>query len=198
MPNPSLTRDPILCTMAESLNEFFSEDNLVDSDLRDEAALIHTFLAGNITAQNAAQRLSQSLQSRDAPSQNGQYDLSEILESIIISVAEQLPGTHDSLVALLGTIKQQREISNFESGLAFALNERWLRYGDPDQSLNVRDEIRNEWARLNRFAALMYQANLQDLSSFAVQTLCMALRQGGWRVNWDGQSKSMLDSAGSH
>jgi hypothetical protein len=179
--------------MAESLNEFFSEDVLTDSDVRDEAVVIHGYLAGNITVQSVAQRLFQSLQVRNAPSRNGQYDLSEILESVIVSVAEQLPETHDQLVALLGALKRQSETSNFESDLAFALNERWLRYGDPGQSLNVRDEVRNEWTNLNHFAALVYKANLQDLSSFAVQTLWMALRRRGWRVNWDGQSKSILD-----
>jgi len=176
--------------MAESLNEFFSEDVLTDSDVRDEAALIHDYLAGNITVQSVAQRLVQSLQARNAPSQNGHYDLSEILESVIVSVAEQLPETHDALVTLLGTLKQQSETSNFESGLAFALNERWLRYGDPSQSLGVRDEVRNEWTNLNHFVALMYKANVQDLSSFAVQTLWMAFRRRGWRVNWDGQNTS--------
>jgi hypothetical protein len=180
--------------MAESLDEFFSEDVLTESDVRDEAVLIHDYLAGNVTVQTVAQRLVQSLQARNAPLRDGHYDLSEILESVIVSVAEQLPETHNALVTLLGTLKQQRETSNFDTELAFALNERWLRYGDPDQSLNVRDEVRNEWTNLNHFAALIYKANLQDLSSFAVQTLWMALRRRGWRVNWDGQSKSMLDS----
>lgn len=181
--------------MAESLQEFFSEDFLIDSDVRDEAALIHSYLTSNITVQTVAHRLVRSLQARNAPSQNGQYKLSEMLETVIVSMAEQLSETHDALVTLLDTLKQQSETSNFESDLAFALNERWLRYGDPDQSLNVRDDVRNEWANLNHFAALMHKADLQDLSSFAVQTLWMALRRRGWRVNWDGQSKSLFDSS---
>jgi hypothetical protein len=179
--------------MAESLDEFFSEDNLIDSSVRDEAALIHYYLAGSITVQIASQRLVQSLQARNVPLQNGQYDLSEIVENVIVSVAEQLPETHAALVVLLSTLKQQTETSNFECELAFALNERWLRYGDPDQSLILRDEFRNEWTNLNHFAALVYKANLQDLSSFAVKTLWMALRRGGWRVNYDGRSKSLFD-----
>ena len=180
--------------MAESIDEFFSEDFLTDSDIRDEAALIHDYLAGNVNVQIVAQRLIQSLQARNAPSRNGQYYLSEILDNVILSVAEQLPETHGALVTLLVTLKQHNETSKFDSYLAFALNERWLRYGDPDQSLSLREEIRNEWNNLNHFAALMYKANLQDLSSFAVQTLWMALRRRGWRVNWDGQSRSALNA----
>ena len=154
--------------MAESLDEFFSEVMSNDPDICSEAAIIHEYLGGNINAQITAQRFIQSLQSRHAPLKDGHYDFSEIVERVIVSVAEQLPETHHALVTLLSTLRQQRDLSDLKSEMVFALNERCLRYEDPDPSLNMRDEVRNEWTNINHFAALIYEANLQDLSSFAV------------------------------
>jgi len=178
--------------MAESIDEFFSDDVLTESEIKSEAALIHDYLAGTTPLREVTSGLVERLQAR-TPSTNGQYDLSEIMESVVVSVAEQLPETHNALISLLAALKQQKETSNFNVGLSYALNERWLRYGDPDQSLSVRDEVRDSWTNLNRFAALIYQAKVQDLSNFAIKTLEMALKRGGWRVNWDGsQSKPAL------
>ena len=183
--------------MAESLDEFFSVVIITNSDIRNETALIHEYLDGNINAQTTAQRLIQSLQNQNAPSKNGHYECFELVENVIVGVAEQLPETHGALIALLGTLRQQSDLSDLKSEIVFALNERWLRYGDPDPSLNIRDEMRNEWIKLNHFAALMHERNLQDLSSFAVQTLWMAFRRGRWRVNWDGQIRSNITWLGS-
>jgi len=180
--------------MAESLDEFFSDGILIKSDIKSEAALICKYLTGATPLHAVAPGLVERLEAR-SPSTNGQYDLSEIIESVVVSVAEQLPNTHNALVSLLAALKQQQETSNFEASLSFALNERWLRYGDPDQSLSIRDETRDCWTNLNHFAALIYQARVQDLSNFAIKTLEMTLKRGGWRVNWDGpESKSIMIS----
>ncbi|KAG6853254.1 hypothetical protein C0991_005712 [Blastosporella zonata] len=148
--------------MAESLNEFFSDDALADSDVGNEAALIHDYLAGNITVYTTVQRLAQSLQTPSNPSQL-EYTLADILDSVVVRVAEELSETHDTLVTLLCTLKPQIETSIFKSSLGFALNERWLRYGDPDPSSSHRDELRAIWTNLNNFAALMHKAEVQDL-----------------------------------
>lgn len=175
--------------MAETLVEFFSEDDITGSDIHEEAALIHEYLSGKLTVDAAASKLLLIFKNKAGSVKIGQYDVSELIETIIVSVAEQLPETHEQLVTLLGALKEQKETSNFELPLASSLNERWLRYGDPDQSSSLRDEVRNEWTNLNRFAALVYEAEIQDLSAFGIKTLGMTLKREGWRVNWEGSSK---------
>jgi hypothetical protein len=176
-------------TMAESLDEFFAESSFVNSPINNEATLIHQYLSGTLNLQSTIQRIVQSLQARAAPSADSQYDLDELIEGVIVSLAEELPEIHDQLVTFLGALKQQSETSNIEASLAYSLNERGLRYGDPAQSLSSRDDVRDEWTNLNHFAALIYKAGVQDFSDFGVQTLEYALKTHGWRVNWDGQSK---------
>jgi hypothetical protein len=179
--------------MVETTEEFFSD--FKGAKVQNEAVVIHEYLAGTITVQTATQRIVESLKARDAPKRDGQYDTSEIIESVIVAAAQKFPDTHAPLVTLLGALKQQSETSNsldFDKSLSYALDEVRLRYGDPDPNEEWRDDVRNEWTSLNHFAALIYQAKLQDLSYFAVETLWMALRREGWRVNWESQSKSIL------
>jgi hypothetical protein len=180
--------------MAETLDEFFSDEIVTDSGVHEEAALIHDYLAGGLTVETVVQRLDQSLRARDAPLRNGRYDLSEILEVAVVSVAEVLSETHNALVTLLGLLRLLSDQRDFESGLRYSLEERSLRYADPDPSLSSRDEARQSWTNLNHFAALVYKAGLQDLSALGIKTFSMSLKRGGWVVGWPGQSKSILDT----
>lgn len=180
--------------MYESLDEFFSDEIVTDSGVHDEASLIHDYLAGKLTVEAVVQRLEQSLRARDALLRNGHYDLSEVLEVAVVSVAESLQETHDALVTLLGPLKQLSDRNEFESDLRYSLEERSLRYSDPDSSLSSRDEARQSWINLNHFTALVYKAGLQDLSALGIKTLSMSLKRGGWPVNWPGESKSFLDN----
>lgn len=178
--------------MAESLDEFFSEDSLDQSQIKEEAALIHNYLTGILPLDEVIIGLIVRLQAQENIAGQGQYDISSILEDVIVGVAELLPETHDALVTLLEKLKQQEEISSFEASLLFILNERWLRYGDPDPNLSIREDVRDSWTNLNHFAALIHQSKIQDFSSLAIKTLEMTLKRGGWRVNWDGHySKSL-------
>ncbi|KAG6907479.1 hypothetical protein DXG01_008769 [Tephrocybe rancida] len=169
--------------MAEPLDDFFSEDWLANSEFRDEAIVIHDYLARNMTVQTAAQHLAQSLQT---PSRNAQWhsDIAAILDNVIVCLAEELPETHDALVSLLGAVKPQSDTKHFESGLGYSLGERAL-YVDPDIRLAHRQEHREIWFNLNHFAALVYKENVQDLSYFGCGTLWKAFKRGGWHVGWD-------------
>ncbi|KAG6907481.1 hypothetical protein DXG01_008771 [Tephrocybe rancida] len=170
--------------MSESLDDFFDEEWLNGSQLRDETVLIRDYLAGDMTAQTAAQRIAQSLQSRKTPLHDGQYDLSELLNNTIVFAVEELPEYHDALVTLLGEMKPQSDTRQFESGLGHALGERWL-YVDPDIRLADRQDYHEAWFNLNHFAALVYKADVQDLSDFGFRTLWLALKRGRWHVGWD-------------
>lgn len=197
--------------MAEAVDEFFNHSGTRDSDLRIIAGLVQTYLNENTTgATNIPQALVSEFSAPDAPKR------SEFIDCIIVPLAEQLPATHERLVALLSDLKdlsitmQRQSQSNINTeeeestitssggdgdgdlktvGLSvlYELQERSLRYGDPDPIITLRDFYIDEWADLNRFAALVYKAGLEDLSAWGLQTIGFAIRRGGWRVNWHGR-----------
>ncbi|KAG6827738.1 hypothetical protein H0H92_010616, partial [Tricholoma furcatifolium] len=112
-----------------------------------------------------------------------QSDLSDLLETVVGDIAAHFPDVHVPLVALLNALKPQSE--RFELDLVYVLEERWFEYGDPDFSCSLQQDARDEWTNINRFAALMHNANVQDLSSFAVDTLAMAWRRKEWPMSDD-------------
>jgi hypothetical protein len=173
--------------MAESIEEFFTDDKLTESNVRQAAAAIHALLTGDATASATAQLLTEGF---DAPGP-ATASLSEVLEECIAEAAEQLLETHEALVQLTLELRARQQqkgeanLSEFDHGLVMTLGVRWARYGDPTLS-TWRDQERLEWTNLNRFAALLYSAGLQRLSTFGERILEMSLRRGGWRVNWSG------------
>lgn len=173
--------------MAESAEEFFTDDRLADSNLHDSASLIQTFLAEDATASETARNLTASFHAPAAA------NASEVLEECIVGAAEQLWDTHDALVKLVCELRSQQQqrtgendLSEFDQSLAYSLGERWLRYGDPDPASSWRDQARLEWTNLNHFAALLYMSGVQQLSSFGEKTLEFTMKRGGWRINWEG------------
>ncbi|KAG6917294.1 hypothetical protein DXG01_003135 [Tephrocybe rancida] len=183
----------MLCTIAKSLDEVFT-DFVDEPDVLDEAAHIHEYLLGNITVQIVAQRLAQSLQTRNLSTGDDLYDM--IVKNVIVVVAEEWAPAHDALVALLGTLKQQSETSNFESRLVPVLDAKSREYGDPDYTYPCQQDIRDAWTNLNHFAALVYKANLQDLSSFAFGTLSMAWKRKGWKADYGVPSDNTVTLEG--
>ena len=87
--------------MAESVDEFFSEVSLDQSQIKEEAALIHNYLTGILPLDEVIIGLIVRLQAQEHVAGQGQYDISGILEDVIAGVAELLPETHDALVTLL-------------------------------------------------------------------------------------------------
>lgn len=180
--------------MAESVEEFFTDDKFTDSDLHDTAALIHACLAGDATVPEMAHKLTASFDEPTAAT------ASEVLEECIVAAAEQLWETHDALAGLvceLRTRQQQESEDNllrFDQSLAYSLGERWLRYGDPDPASGWCDQARLEWTNLNHFAALLYAAGVQRMACFGQQTLEFTLKRSGWRINWQGPDSKTPDA----
>lgn len=176
--------------MAQSIDEFFADDRLTDSNLRSSAERIHGFLEHKVTAQETAQTITGIV---------SVALLSEILDECIIRAAEHLPETHNDLVELVMQFRSQQQyksedgLGKFDDSLVMSLGERWAGYGDPDPQEAWKKEVRVEWANLNHFAALLFSAGIKKLASFGVQTLKMTLKRGSWRVNWTGSdSESSL------
>jgi hypothetical protein len=176
--------------MAESIDEFFADDKLTDSNLRDSAQHIHKYLERKATAQGTAQSIAASMSA---------VSLSEVLDEFIVHAAEQLPATHNDLAELvmqlrsLQQYKSENDGTKFDHSLVMTLGERWARYGDPDPQDAWKEQARAEWTNLNHFAALLFSAGIKRLASFGGQTLKMTLKRGLWRVSWKGlESESYL------
>lgn len=190
--------------MAESVDEFFSEWFQSSADevpnLKNIAILIQSYLVGSATALATSRYIFSELQPQDG-SQGPRP--SDIVEVFILPIAEDLQDTHENLVELLralqilsvspqeGRGQQQTDEqlrTAWQKGLSlrYDLEERGLRYGDPDPDKGwLRDQLRDDWARVNQFAALVYVKGLEDgLWAFGESTLEFALRRKGWRVNW--------------
>ena len=112
--------------MAESLDEFFSENSLDQSQIKEEAALIHNYLTGILPLDEVIIGLIVRLQAQENIAGQGQYDISGILEDVIAGVAELLPETHDALVTLLEKLKQQEEISSFRGQLIVHIERKMV------------------------------------------------------------------------
>ncbi|KAJ4420652.1 hypothetical protein N0V82_004217 [Gnomoniopsis sp. IMI 355080] len=172
--------------MAESVDDFFFADDLKCSEISEQASIIHAFLTEpNSAAKSAAQTL--LLRSKA----DGGPELSKVVAQIIIPLAEERPEVHEALVKLIGELKDQVEAATgLKSGDNVSLNyelwEKGLRYGDPDPANALRGLYRQEWVNINRFAALVYNASIEDLSAFGEHVLKLGLRRGGWRVSWSG------------
>lgn len=170
--------------MAESIEEFFADDRLTDSNLRHSATCIREFLESRTTEQETAQRILATVSTAS---------LDEVLDECIVRAAEELPETHDVLAELVIQLRSQlqhmseEEIAEFDRCLVMSFGERWARYGDPDPQDAWKEQARAEWANLNRFVALLFAAGVKRLSAFGEQSLRMTLKRGAWRVNWTGQ-----------
>ncbi|KAG6843556.1 hypothetical protein H0H93_000641 [Arthromyces matolae] len=164
--------------MSESLQEWFSENPT------DDNIVIRDYLTNLISLDDAASRLVQSLQEKITSSRNANNALSAVLE-VIADIAAEFPRTHEALVPLLGRLKSHSSPTDFDRVFIYTLDERWLRYGT---SAELRSEELahpiDDWTNLNRFAALAHKEGVQDLSRFARDTLDMAWRRDGWRVEW--------------
>ncbi|KAJ4393447.1 hypothetical protein N0V93_002657 [Gnomoniopsis smithogilvyi] len=176
--------------MAESVDEFFNVDDLKDPEISEQATIIHAFVTQpDSVAKSAAQALISLSQAEGGP------ELSKVVDQIIVPLAEERPETHEDLVRLLGELRDQVEVATgLTPGDSISLNyelwERGLRYGDPDPSIGLRDLYRQEWTNVNRFAALVHKASIEDLSAFGEHTLQLGLRKGGWRVSWSGSENT--------
>ncbi|KAF2875938.1 hypothetical protein BDV95DRAFT_285880 [Massariosphaeria phaeospora] len=169
--------------MAESIDEFFADDRLTDSNLRDSVLHIHKYLERKATAQETVQSITASLSA---------ISLSEVLDECIVRAAEQLPETHNDLVELVVQLRSQQQHKSendgaeFDHSLVMALGERWVCYGDPDPQNAWKEEARAEWTNLNYFAALLFSAGIKRLASFGGRSLQMTLKRRSWGVNWGG------------
>ena len=178
--------------MAESIAEFFNDDRLTGTNLRESAKLIHVYLQDNATASETAQSL-MAIFGHPEPTAT----LSEVLEECIVQAAEQLSEPHHVLVSLVMELKAQQQqegqddLAIFENSLVMSFGERWSRYGDPDPNGAWKEEERLQWTNLNHFAALLYAGGIDRLMSFGERTLTMTLRKGGWRVNWNDHESKM-------
>lgn len=167
--------------MAESIDEFFVDDKLTDSNLRDSAERVHKYLERKVTAQETAQSITTIV---------GAVPLSEVLNECILCAAEQLPDTHNDLAELVVQLRSQQQhksdndVAKFDDFLVMSLGERWAQYGDPDPQDAWKEQARAEWANLNHFTALLFSAGIKRLTTFGEQTLKMTLKRGSWRVNW--------------
>lgn len=179
--------------MAESVDEFFDDEDFTGMQLAGAARVIHCFLSDDsILPEKASQDI---LSLYNAPES---FQLQSVIANIVLPLAEQLPVTHDRLLKLLAELQGLTCSStnipsatllkpNDKLSLDYELWERGLRYGDPDPNHNLRDLLRAEWTAVNGFAALVYAAGMEDiLSAFGEHTLELALRRGQWRVCWDG------------
>lgn len=170
--------------MAESIEEFFADDRLTDSNLRDSAVCIRKCLERKATTQETAQSILATVSA---------VSLSEVLDECIIRAAEQLPESHNVLVELVIQLRSQQQHmseeddTKFDHFLIMSFGERWARYGDPDPQNAWKEQARAEWINLNHFVALLFSAGVNTLSTFGEQTLKMTLKRGSWRVNWTGQ-----------
>lgn len=177
--------------MAESIEEYFADDNeTISPELREAAKLVKGFLQGHKSASDTAQDLTTQSETQTE----------SIIETCIVSVAEQLPATHDALVELTMQMRNQEQqningiddaVGKFDHYVAYSIEERSLRYGDPDPMTADRAEERQEWTNLNHLAALLYAAGLRRLWSIGEQVLDMTLRRKGWRVNWTGPESEL-------
>lgn len=173
--------------MAESIDEFFNVDDLKSSDISEQAATIHALWTDpNVTAKSAAQKLVSLSHAYRGP------ELSKVVAQIIIPLAEERPESHEALLNLLGELSEQAkavDAARDNVSLNYELWEKGLRYGDPDPANDLRDLYRQEWTNINRFAALVHKASIEDLSAFGEHALQLGLRKGGWRVAWSGSGK---------
>lgn len=171
--------------MASSIDEFFDDDDFGEAELAEPAAIIHSlFKEAGSTVEAAAQRLLVSYRAHRAPS------FSTIVAQIIVPLAEARLESHQYLVQLLEQLKTLLAAGCAELrpgddiSLSYELWERALRYGAPDPDDDLRDVYRQDWINTNLFAALVHEAAIEDLSSFAEHTLNLSLRRSGWRVAW--------------
>lgn len=177
--------------MAESVDEFFSVEDFKNSEISEQAATIHAFLSdANPVAEITAVRLISLSQASGGP------ELSKVIAQVIVPLAEEREEAHEVLLKLLRELQNKiKATASLESGNSVSLNyelwEKGLRYGDPDPAIDLRELYRQEWANLNRFAALVHAASIEDLSAFGEHTLQLGLRKGGWRVTWRGSGKRL-------
>jgi hypothetical protein len=189
--------------MAESadkfFDEFFRDDRAVQGLNIDETArLVHGYLkANNVSAADVAHSTMSSLFTHE----NAARAASDLVECVIVRLAEERPETHDALVQLLCELKwlslgdeeQSKRTVDCDvwmRTLLYEMQERSLRYGDPGpETGDLRDSYRDDWTNVNRFAALVHKAGLRDLSAWGEQTIGFVLKREGWRVNWEGPGK---------
>lgn len=171
--------------MAESIEEFFTDDRLTDNNLRDSAICIRSYLERKASIQSTIQSIVATISSAS---------LSEILDECIVPAAEQLSETHAALVELVMQLRSQQQhhstdqcATGIDNALVISLGQRWTHYGDPNPQDAWKEQARAEWTNLNHFTALLFSAGVQGLSSLGKQTLLMTLKRGSWRVNWDVQ-----------
>ncbi|KAF3768649.1 hypothetical protein M406DRAFT_71635 [Cryphonectria parasitica EP155] len=170
--------------MGETIEEYFSDTELTQTNLHDSAALIYTFLTGGATCYDTAQGLMDSFHGPNAT------DVPDVIEICIVEVAEDFWEMHEALVKLMSELRSRqqqhskKDLTEFDDSLYYSLRERWVRYGDPDPSSRSRDQERLDWTSLNRFTALLYAAGFQKLADFGKATLSMTLRRNTWRINW--------------
>lgn len=180
-----------MSVMAESVDEFFNIEDFKDSEISEQAATIHAFLSDpNPVVETTAERLISLSQAPGGP------ELSKVVAQVIIPLAEEREEVHGALLKLLEELQNQvKATANLKPGdnvlLNYELWEKGLRYGDPDPANDLRELYRQEWASLNRFVALVYQASIEDLSAFGEHTLQLGLRKGGWRVTWRDSGKHL-------
>lgn len=175
--------------MCQSVDDFFNVDDLKSSEISEQAAIIHAFLTDPSSAAKSAAQTLVSLSQAD-----GGPELSSVVAQIIIPLAEERPEAHEALLKLLRELKDQvASAICLKPGDSVLLNyelwEKGLRYGDTDPSNDLRDLYRQEWTNINHFAALVYEASIEDLSAFGEHTLQLGLCRGGWRVSWSGSGK---------
>lgn len=184
--------------MAEAVDEFFNVEDFKNSEISEQAAIIHAFLSDpNPVAETTAERLVSLSRVPGGP------ELSKVVAQVVIPLAEEREETHDALLKLLRELQNQvKATANLKPGdnilLNYELWEKGLRYGDPDPAHDLRELYRQEWTNLNRFAALVYQASIEDLSAFGEHTIQLGLRKGGWRVTWKGSGKHLYLRRYSH
>lgn len=177
--------------MAESVDEFFNVEDFKNSEISEQAATIHAFLSdSNPVAETTAARLISLSQASGGP------ELSKVVAQVIVPLAEEREEAHEALLKLLRELQNQvKATANLEPGNSVSLNyelwEKGLRYGDPDPASDLRELYRQEWTNINRFAALVHEASVENLSAFGEHTLQLGLRKGGWRVTWKGSGKHL-------
>ncbi|KAJ8115497.1 hypothetical protein OPT61_g2864 [Boeremia exigua] len=175
-------------TMAESIEEFFTDDRLTNNNLRDSAVYIQSYLKRKASIQSTIQSIIATVSNAS---------LSELLDECIVRAAEQLPETHAALVELVMQLRSQQQqhssdqcATDLDNALVISLGQRWTDYGDPNPQDAWKEQARAEWTNLNHFSALLFLAGIERLSSFGKQTLQMTLKRGSWRVNWEGQENT--------
>lgn len=173
--------------MAESIDEFFEDEDFHGSPLSGPATAIRAFLSDTSnTPEKAAQELLSSYKAPNA------FKLSTIIANMIVPLAEERLETQLPLLKLLAELKGAKPVlqPGDNISLSYELWERGLRYGDPDPVNDLRDLLRQEWTNVNRFAASIHEAGIEDLWSFGEHTLKLALSKGGWRTSWKDTGES--------